>query len=183
MATSIDKIVDKQTIQDIPSMDLENILLNLKIISNIKENDKISTAYETIVIDRNDLLQGTRRRVYTGDSREKSLSVIDNLIKRILELTDDLFEKTEREKNEVRINIEKPSYQSYIGKTRDSPFVDEPIATFQNVTVHLTTAIQGLQNLKITYLGDATTTSKLDLILGKIQNRINKINKLMSLKK
>ena len=180
MATSI----DKQTIQNIPSLDLDNVLLNLKIISNIKENDKISTAYDTIVIDSNDLLQGTRRLVYTGDSREKSISIIDNLVKRILELTDDLFEKTELAKHEVRINIEKPTYQSYVDNTRErSPFVDEPIATFQNVTVHLTTAIQGLQNLKITYLGDATTTSKLDLILGKMQNRINKINKLMSLKK
>ena len=180
MATSI----EKQTIQNIPSMDLDNVLLNLKIISNIKENDKISTAYDTIVIDSNNLLQGTRRFIYTGDSREKSIGMIDNLVKRILELTDDLFEKTELAKHEVRINIEKSTYQSYVDKTREcSPFVDEPIATFQNVTIHLTTAIQGLQNLKITYLGDATTTSKLDLILGKMQNRINKINKLMSLKK
>ena len=88
-------------------MDLDNVLLNLKIISNIKENDKISTAYDTIVIDSKDLLQGTRRFIYTGDSREKSIGMIDNLVKRILELTDDLFEKTELAKHEVRINIEK----------------------------------------------------------------------------
>ena len=61
--------------------------------------------------------------------------------------------------------------------------MDEPIATFLNITNQLSSSIRGLQNLKITYLNDVTTTSKLDLVIGKIQNRINKINKLMSIKK
>ena len=44
------------------------------------------------------------------------------------------------------------------------------------------TSIGGLQNLKITYLNDVSTTSKLDMLIVKIQNRINKIKDMMTLK-
>ena len=165
-----------QSIKNIPNMQLENILLNLKIIANIKEFDKISTAYDTITIERNDILQGTRRKIYSGDSREKTIKTIESLINRLFEITDELLEK------EQTIQINQNGYYSK-DTVKESPFVDEPIATFLNITNQLSSSIRGLQNLKITYLNDVTTTSKLDLVIGKIQNRINKINKLMSIKK
>ena len=40
-------------------------------------------------------------------------------------------------------------------------------------------AVKGLENLKITYKDDILTVSKLDLIIEKINTRIEKINKLL----
>jgi hypothetical protein len=180
-----EEVNDIQSIKNISNMELENLLLNLKIIANVKEFDKISTAYDTITIDRNDILQGTRRKMYSGDSREKTIKTIELLITRLFEITDELLEKEQTiqlKKDDVRIQITQSGYTTKCNG-KESPFMDEPIATFLNITNQLSSSITGLQNLKITYLNDVTTTAKLDLVIGKIQNRINKINKLMSIKK
>ena len=179
-----EEVNDIQSIKNISNMELENLLLNLKIIANVKEFDKISTAYDTITIDRNDILQGTRRKMYSGDSREKTIKTIELLITRLFEITDELLEKEQTiqlKKDDVRIQITQSGYTTKCNG-KESPFIDEPIATFLNITNQLSSSITGLQNLKITYLNDVTTTAKLDLVIGKIQNRINKINKLMSIK-
>ena len=63
----------------------------------------------------------------------------------------------------------------------NKPFKDSVISTFQTIVVQLSESVSGLQNLKITYLKDVSITARIDLIIGKIQNRINKINRLMSL--
>ena len=91
-----EEVNDIQSIKNISNMELENLLLNLKIIANVKEFDKISTAYDTITIDRNDILQGTRRKMYSGDSREKTIKTIELLITRLFEITDELLEKLEK---------------------------------------------------------------------------------------
>ena len=64
----------------------------------------------------------------------------------------------------------------------NKPFKDNIISTFQTIVVQLSETITGLQNLKITYLKDVSITAKIDLIISKIQNRINKINNLMNIK-
>ena len=51
----------------------------------------------------------------------------------------------------------------------------------QKIVIGLNESINGLQNLKITYIGDVSITSKLDLIITKIQNRINKINAMLKI--
>lgn len=158
------------SIKDVANMDLETLLLNLKIISNLKGDEKLSCAQDNISIDKNSVIQCIRRKML-GDSREHTLTVIESIVNRIFTITDELLEKENsncRPASDVNIQID-----------RENPFVDEPTATFQNIVIQLTSAICGLQNLKITYLEDVTTTSKLDLVIGKIQNRINKINKLM----
>jgi len=60
-------------------------------------------------------------------------------------------------------------------------FKDATINIYQTINQNLTESIGGLQNLKITYLNDITMTSKLDMLIVKIQNRISKINNMMVL--
>ena len=46
----------------------------------------------------------------------------------------------------------------------------------------LTKSISGIQNLKITYLNDIVTTSQLDMLIIKIQNRCKKIKNITTLR-
>lgn len=158
---------------------LDNLLLELKIISNIKEFDKICIR-KNIEIDAPHLLQSITRKI-NGDSRDKTISYINDVVMDIFKILDDLLKKEMINEN----NIVSSSTQLYLNKDKyiqKYNFKDETISVYQKISQNLTHSITGLQNLKITYLNDISTTSKLDMLVVKIQNRISKINNMMVLK-
>lgn len=148
---------------------LESYLLNLKILSNIKEFDKLSTDGDNIIIDPPYIFQGLIR-AWNGDSRTITITNINSLINYIFEISDILLEKElVNTSNNSKFLINKPK------------FMDNNSMLFQKIVIGLNESINGLQNLKITYIGDVSITSKLDLIITKIQNRINKINAMLKI--
>ena len=156
---------------NIKNMDLDNLLLNLKIISNLKEYDKVSVNSENIIIDTPSMFQGIYR-TWNGDSRKNTIGIIDSIINRIFEITDELLDEETCNQNRNHIII----------TMNNKPFRDNVISTFQTIVLQLSETITGLQNLKITYLKDVSITAKIDLIISKIQNRVCKINNLMNIK-
>lgn len=143
---------------------LENLLLNVKILSNIKEFDKLSTSNdEMLVIDSPSYLQGIYRTFY-GDSREETLNKIDNIINDLFKITDEMLDNETKKKKKYYNN-----------------FKDDNSTIFQKIAINLSESIKGLQNLKITYIKDVSITSRLDIIINKIQNRINKIVQLLQI--
>jgi len=158
-------------LMDVKNMKLDNLLLNLKIISNLKEYDKISVNSENIIIDTPSMFQGIYR-TWNGDSRKNTIGIIDSIINRIFEITDELLDEETCNQNRNHIII----------TMNNKPFRDNVITTFQTIVLQLSETITGLQNLKITYLKDVSITAKIDLIICKIQNRVCKINNLMNIK-
>ena len=151
--------VDKKVINN-----LEKLLLNLKIIANLKEYDKLSTSDKNVlIIDSPSLFQGIYRTFY-GDSRDETLNKIESIINEIFSITDNLLEKSQNN-------------NSYFNKNFD----DDISTTFQSIVLNLSESVKGLQNLKITYLKDVSITSRIDLIINKIQNRITKIVQLLQI--
>lgn len=146
---------------------LDTLLLNLKIISNIKEFDKLSTSNinNNIYIDSPHLLQSIVRK-WNGDSRENTINIINNIVDSIFKISDKLLEE------EVNVEMEQNSHIN---------FNDNNSIIFQKIVISLTETISGIQNLKITYIGDISVISKLDIIISKIQNRISKINKMLKI--
>jgi hypothetical protein len=143
---------------------LENLLLNVKILSNIKEFDKLSTSNdEMLVIDSPSYLQGIYRTLY-GDSREETLNKIDNIISDLFKITDEMLDNETKKKKKYHNN-----------------FKDDNSTIFQKIAINLSESVKGLQNLKITYIKDVSITSRLDIIINKIQNRINKIVQLLQI--
>lgn len=143
---------------------LENLLLNIKILSNIKESDKLSTSNEEmLVIDSPSYLQGIYRTLY-GDSREETLNKIDKIINDLFKITDEMLDNESKKK-----------------KRYNNKFKDDNSTIFQKIAINLSESIKGLQNLKITYIKDVSITSRLDIIINKIQNRINKIVQLLQI--
>lgn len=176
--------IEKSNTNETMDAKLDNLLLELKILSNVKEFDKISIR-DNLVIDSPHMLQFISRKI-GGDSRDKTINYIDTIINDIFSILDLLLEE-EIEKAEPISIINKTQYTySNTNKNKNisnkkNNFKDTTINIYQTINQNLTESIGGLQNLKITYLNDITMTSKIDMLIVKIQNRISKINNMMVL--
>ena len=127
---------------------MDELILELKIISNIAKGGKLTSENGKLKIDDRYNFQGLRRQ-YNGDSREKSIELVSNLLNRIYDYINLLIESDNKEK--IKNNLTK----------------------FEN---ELKNTIIGLENLKSTYQGHVETISKLDIIIDNIKTKITEIN-------
>jgi len=142
---------------------LEDTLLNLKIISNIKENDKLNSLGKIVKINQPYMLQGLERW-YNKESRNSTVVKLDSIVNNSFELTEIILAR-EKDENEDDKSLKENNNQ-----------------IFQNLLYEMTNSLLGLENLKKTYKDDITISSKLDIIIKKMFNRIEKMNKLFSIK-
>ena len=150
---------------------VDDILLNLKIIANIKENDKISTHTPALTIDGSSIFQCLKRWFY-NNSREDTLEKIDKVIKRSFEITDATLE------NEV---LKSQKLQHPHPSTDEDFFKEDNSNIFQRFVVEMSNACKGLENMKLTYKDDISTQSKLDIMIHKLKMRVDKINKILKI--
>ncbi len=151
-----------------------NELLNLLILSKLQVGDKIMVYNNNIYIN-NGYFQGISRK-WNGDSRIKSIEIIEETVNAVFKFTDDLLNR-ELETS----NIRNKSYSARVSGNYKTTFEDEVKTQFLNINKHLNGCCNGLQNLKITYINDINTTTKLSNIIEKITMRINKIDNLMKI--
>lgn len=121
-------------------INIEEVLINLKMLSRINPNDKLYLEDKLIKIDTPAIGQGIIRW-FNEYSREKTMEQIDYLSYQIDVYINYLLNKTKRTDNDNRI--------------------------CQNILVEITKAISGLEKLKITYSKDTFIQSKLDMIQEK----------------
>lgn len=121
-------------------INIEEIMLNLKMISSINQNDKLYLEERLFKIDRPTIIQGFTRWFHEY-SRIRTMENIDDLVELTTIYVDSIFKKTERTQTDNRI--------------------------CQNILVEISNVIKGLQNLKITYSDDTFVQSKLELIQEK----------------
>ena len=86
------KIDDEKNIDKI----LEETLLNLKIISNIKENDKLNSLGKIVKINQPYMLQGIERW-YNKESRDNTVNKLDLIVNNSFELTDIILSREKEE--------------------------------------------------------------------------------------
>ena len=132
---------------------LKDLLQNLEVISNVKENDKIYIDNGLFYVDEPYFLQSFVR-TYKGQNRQSSINMINQLIDNILLYLDNI-----NEENNV--------------------FKEKVISEYNIINQNLLKSIPGLQNLKITYFKDLDINKQIDFIIIKIQNRINKITEIL----
>jgi hypothetical protein len=131
---------------------VENTLLNLKMMSQIKPYDKLYLDDGLLKIDTPTLLQGIYRW-YKDYSRTNTTNDLDIIIKNVIDITDNLLDKE---------NI-----------------TEEENTLCQQILIEINNACKGLSNLKITYKDDTFMSSKLDIIKEKLKARKDKIIKVM----
>ena len=130
----------------------EDTILNLKMLSQIKPNDKIYLENDLIKIDTPYILQGISRW-YQNHNRETSAEDLDKIVDNVVKITDDLINKTD--------------------------ISNEENVLCQTLLIEINNASKGLSNLKITYKDDTFITSKLDIIKDKLKARKDKIISIM----
>lgn len=208
--------------------ELDLYILNLKIISNIKEYDKLSIYEQKLEIDCPSMFQGVWRN-WNRQGRKESLDFLKQLIDKIFDFTDKLLIMNQRGQMAKAITIGNTSGVFYKNIVNNSElgtnntevnntyennchqvnenqnntihnnnynqvennqnehnqennivgFNEPNSCVFSTIMIHLDEAIKGIQNLKITYLGDTSINSELDMIIGKMYNRIEKIKKIL----
>ena len=125
-------------------MDINNILLNLEIIKQIKEGDKLAIhilpGSTKLFVDNSTILSGPKRWYY-GYNREDNIKFIEELVTTI--------EKT----SEIIIN------------GNHNELAD-------NLKNAIRNSLTGLNNLKTTYINDSITIAKLTLIINRLNKVI-----------
>ena len=117
-------------------LSIDNIIINLKMLSQIKQNDKLYTEGSQFRIDSPKFSQGILRW-FNDYSREKTMDDIDVVVKHTEVYISSIFENSSKSVEDNRM--------------------------CQNILLEITRAIDGLQNLKLTYKDDTFVQSRLDV--------------------
>jgi hypothetical protein len=148
-----DIIKDDSTIK-LPENYLYNytdLMTNLKLLSYVKEHDKLTHTDTKIEIDTRYYLQGVRRW-FNGDSRDETLKFIERIVKSAEIISEELLKS----------------------RTTDDKY------NLKLLTDDLISCKNGIYNVKITYNHDKLFVSTIDNLIEKIKIRIskNQLNKL-----
>lgn len=135
---------------------LDNTLINLKMISEIQENDKSYIENNLIRIDKPMLFQGLTRW-YNNYTRNATMDFLDVIIEHV----HTIVEQTLSSKN----NSFNKEYQNIL----------------QKFLIEINGSVKGLGNLKKTYSNDVFVKSKLDIVIDKLITINNRINESLSI--
>ena len=143
---------------------LESILIDLKIISKISENDKISSGNieSNIIIENNDLLQGVRRYI-NSESREKSVEMIEKILDKSFEYAKNCMNSTFINLYTIKHNPTKHEIEQHFRE----------YTKLKNLSIEISNSKKGLENLKKTYSPCVKTVAKIDWIIDKINDTEN----------
>ena len=151
----------------------EVIIRNLKILGNIKPNDKLIKKGDTIKIDTPYLYQGLSR-YWNGNSRKESVGNIEHLIEASFNMIDLIYS------NEIEKRT--GGLEDYYNSNRGQVYFETENA--QKLTIfstELKNVLKGLNNLKQTYNSDISICSRIDVVIEKINLRIKKIQELFQI--
>jgi hypothetical protein len=157
------KINDFKKKNLINNKEIEDNILNLKIISKIREGDKLLTQNDIIEIDKATVLQGVYRWM-NSEGRQVTIKKLNDIVEDTIKITDHLFDN-EKKKLIKCEELEENNSQ-----------------LFQKFILEMTNSLLGLENLKKTYNGDITISAQIDILLGKLNIRIEKMSKVFSIK-
>lgn len=118
-------------------MEIEEIIINLKLLNKVEKNQKLITRGEYLNIEPKTIIPECIRRWNRQDSRHETLRKINSIIDIAIKIIDD------------------PKYKDY------------------NIRKYLSESKTGISNLKETYVLCNQTCSRLDIIIDKINTKLN----------
>jgi len=140
-------------------IELNDLILDLKIISKIKPNNKLLITNNKLLIDDSYMLNGLIR-YYKNQNRENTIEYIQNLNKNL-----------EDEINKIILNKD----------VEDNILKDNPSNILVNLSHDLTQAVNGLKNLILTYNSDNFLVSKIEMIIYNFELKIRKICEILKI--
>jgi hypothetical protein len=143
---------------------LDKIIVNLRIISKIQENGKISTVNPGQISLESEGSLTSFWRTILGDSREKTVAFLIQLVNDVSEISDNIlafkFILDYDPTNMYQVNERNKKIDSLISLSRQ-----------------LQNSKKGIINLYNTYKSDASIAAKLEEIIDKIEAQIMKIER------
>lgn len=149
----------------------EKIMHSLRVISRLSRFQRLSTVGKTITIQPQEetffrYIQQVVCRTLNGDSREKNIHDVENIVDGAFKQLDYLLE--EREK--IIKNQMKDSQSRIIF---DQAMQNKQMVThFQNL---LKESSNGLQEWKCTYENDPCITARIDLLIQSINDKLSRL--------
>jgi hypothetical protein len=140
---------------------LDNVILNLKVMGNIKNSDKLSTSKNNIEIDPCCYTRCVYR-TYIGDSRIKTIEKLQCVVNNILLMTNQLMGFQDVNNDIINVPENKPKI-------------------LQDLIPDMINAKKGLSNLKLTYKDDVLIENQIEMIRKKLTDQIDKIKNIMIL--
>ena len=137
----------------------DKLLINLKIISKIQKNGRITRSYDGIISLENDVFYQSIKRFISSDSRKQAVFEINSVI---TECIDSLH------------NILNSKYMN-----RNFSQNDEYSKNCELISLllkEMDLARGGIENLKFTYQNDQNITSQIDIIILKINTTLKDVS-------
>jgi hypothetical protein len=174
---------------------LDYLFLNFKIISQLKEGQKLRirelNGLEILDIDTRLIYKYLRG--INGDNRDNTIILLKNLVDLSYTITDEILKdefeadciiESNGNNHKVKENLEHSQHSEHFGHKK-SPFdtKDDNSQLFKKLVTEFENSLVGLNNLKTTYQDDISITSLIEIIIGKLTLRINKINSLLKITK
>ena len=149
---------------------LDKIIVNLRIISKIQESGKISTISPGQISLEDEGVWTPIWRKVLGDSREKTVVFLTQLINDVTEISDSILSSP------FMINYDSTDlYQTNERNKR--------IDQLTNLSRQLQNSSKGVVNLHATYKGDASIASKIEAVMDKMESQTMKIERSLTIMK
>lgn len=146
---------------------LDNLYVNLRVISKIPEGGRIcTTGAGQVKIEDTKTLGGwlsTGRRRITGDSRDESVKTIMQIVNDVSELSDNIVDS---------LKTDNSTHSASMGILNENV---KKCHNLQKLSVMLKNSKKGIVNLHATYQDDANITARIDEIMDKIDQQCETI--------
>lgn len=136
----------------------DKLFINLKILSKIQKNGRITRSSDGVIALENESFYQSIKRFITSDSRKQAIFEINSIITETIECLNNIVNS------------------KFMNKMYCD--TDEYYKNCENMSLilkELTLAKSGIDNLKFTYTSDANTSSQLDILIIKINSSIKDI--------
>ena len=133
----------------------DKLLINLKIISKIQKNGRITRSYDGIISLENETFYQSIKRFFSNDSRKQATFEINSVINEAINMLQHILNSKYMNKNFCQS--------------------DEYIKNCENTDLilkELELARSGIENLKFTYQNDQNTSSQIDILILKINTAL-----------
>ena len=149
---------------------ITNVLYKLSIVSYIKQGEKLYCDDDSnIFVD--DSYIPSLTRYFNNQNRLVTTKHIKDIIDDVTYITDFVY------RNEISV---KKNEKEKAERQSKSFFKESNDKILKNFYIKMTCALDGLHNLKLTYNNDKTIKTSIDLLTGRLQTRIKKIEDILA---
>lgn len=136
----------------------DKLLINLKIISKIQKNGRITRSYDGIISLENDVFYQSIKRFISNDSRKQAVFEINSVITECIDTMSHIL-------NSKYMNKTYCQTEEYIKNCE----------LLELLLTELGLAKTGVENLKFTYQNDQNIISQIDIVILKINTVIKDV--------